>query len=74
MGTERTGLLWPWTESERVRLHERYTKGERVLCPTDETPLRVVVRDGQLIIRCLQCGNSSMHEVPKPPTRAPKAR
>ncbi len=74
MGNERTGLLWPWTESERVRLHERYTKGERVLCPIDETPLRVVVRDGRLIIRCLQCGNSSMHEVSKPLTRAPKAR
>ena len=74
MGTERTGLLWPWTESERVRLHERCAKGERVLCPTDETPLRVVVRDGQMVIRCLQCGNSSTHEAPKPPIRAPKAR
>ena len=74
MGNERTGLLWPWTEPERARLHERCSRGERVLCPIDETPLRVVVRDGQLIIRCLQCGNSSVHEVPNRPTRAPKVR
>ena len=74
MGNERTGLLWPWAESERVCLYERYTKGERVSCPIDETPLRVVVRDGRLIIRCLQCGNSSMYEVPNPPPRASKAR
>ncbi len=74
MGNERTGLLWPWTESEKVRLHERHTNGERVMCPIDETPLRVVVRDGRLIIRCLQCGNSSMYEAPKPPTRTSKAR
>ena len=71
---EQTGLLWPWTESDQARVFEQYAIGERVLCPIDETPLRVVKRDGQVHLRCLRCGNASTHEAPKPPTPTDKAQ
>jgi hypothetical protein len=60
---EHTGLLWPWTESDRARVFEQHAEGVRVLCPIDETPLRVVKRDGQVHLRCLRCGNAIVSPV-----------
>ena len=71
---ERTGLLWPWTEADRARVSEQFASGVRVLCPLDDTPLRVVKRDGRVHLRCLRCGNASTHEAPKPPTPTDKAQ
>jgi hypothetical protein len=63
---EHTGLLWPWTEADRLRVFEQHARGVRVLCPIDETPLRVVKRDRQVRFRCLRCGNSTTKEAPEP--------
>src|SRR4051794_38537971 len=70
MGNERTGLLWPWTEADRNRIVEQYASDGRVLCPLDESPLRVIVQKGMVRFRCLRCGNAATQEAPKPPTRA----
>jgi transposase-like protein len=63
---EQTGLLWPWTEADQARVFDQHAKGVRVLCPIDETPLRVVKRDGFVRFRCLRCGNTSTKEASEP--------